>query len=57
MVSTKARHGRRHMPRPHRDHDNVGATQDPLVRASRVARRRARLAAALAAFLLDQTQP
>ena len=53
-VSKKARHGRRRHPLPHGDHHNVGATQDPLVRARRVGYRRARLAAALADFLLGQ---
>jgi hypothetical protein len=44
-VSRKARRGRRRRPRPHGDHHNVGATQDPLVRARRVAYRRRRIAA------------
>jgi hypothetical protein len=43
-VSRKARRGRRRRPRPHGDHHNVGATQDPLVRARRVAYRRMRIA-------------
>lgn len=36
-VSRKARRGRKRRPRPHGDHHNVGAAQDPLVRARRVA--------------------
>lgn len=44
-VSRKARRGRRRRPRPHGDHHNVGATQDPLVRTGRVAYRRRRIAA------------
>ena len=50
-VSKKARRGRRRHPLPHGNHRKVGATQDPLVRARRVRYRRARIAAALAAFL------
>ena len=45
-VSRKARRGRRRRPRAHRDHHNAGATQDPLVRARRVAYRRMRMALA-----------
>jgi hypothetical protein len=48
-VSRKARRGRRCRWRPHGDHHNVGATQDPLVRARRVAYRRMTIAA-LASF-------
>ncbi|MGC1164796.1 MAG: hypothetical protein WA862_01675 [Solirubrobacterales bacterium] len=36
-VSRKARRGRKRRPKPHGDHHNVGATQDPLVRARRAA--------------------
>lgn len=43
-ISHKARHGRRRRPKPHPDHHNIGATQDPLVRARRVTYRRMRLA-------------
>jgi hypothetical protein len=50
-VSKKARRGRRRHPQPHGDHHNVGATQDPLVRARRAAYRRARVAALLASVL------
>lgn len=42
--SRKARRGRKRRPQPRRDHHNIGATQDPLVRARRVAYRRSRLA-------------
>jgi hypothetical protein len=49
-ISRKARHGRKRRPRPHGDHHNVGATQDPLVRARRVAYRRMRLAALAGAW-------
>lgn len=49
-VSKKARRGRRRHPRPHGDHHNVGATQDPLVRARRVAYRRSRIAAVRASL-------
>jgi hypothetical protein len=44
-VSHKTRRGRRRRPKPHGDHHNIGATQDPLVRARRVAFRRMRIAA------------
>lgn len=41
-VSRKARRGRKRKPRPHEDHHNPGATQDPFVRARRAAYRRTR---------------
>jgi hypothetical protein len=49
-VSKKARRRRKCSPRPHGDHHNVGATQDPLVRARRAAYRRMRIAQLLASF-------
>lgn len=42
--SSTSLRSRRRRPRPHGDHHNVGATQDPLVRARRVAYRRMRIA-------------
>jgi hypothetical protein len=43
-VSHKTRRGRKRRPRPHGDHHNVGATQDPLVRARRADYRWMRIA-------------
>jgi hypothetical protein len=52
-LSRKARHGRRaRRPEPH-DHHNVGATQDPMIRAERVAYRRSRIAARTPKISLD----
>jgi len=56
-VSRKARRGRRRRPRPHGDHHNVGATQDPLVRARRVAYRRMRVAALSSLWALVEELP
>jgi hypothetical protein len=44
-VSRKTRRGRKRRPKPHGDHHNVGATQDPVVRARRAAYRRMRISA------------